>query len=164
MAQGTIGVGEGVKSKIMSPVTTYSSRKGEVPCGDGDLYAFLTDMRNMQTVVPDGLITEWEATEDHCSFRLDKTGKISASLAEALPHSLISYDAETFLTGRMVVKVAIEYITSYRSAFHITAGVNMNPIMRMLVGDSAGKYLDNLVDAIESYQGFDKIRGCNRPL
>jgi len=164
VAQGTIGLGKGVKPKIMSPMTTYTSRKGEVPCGDGDLYAFLTDMRNMQTVVPDGLISEWEATEDHCSFRLDKAGKISASLADALPHSQISYDAETFLTGRMKVKVAIEYITSLRSSFHITAGVNMNPILRMLVGDSAGRYLDNLIDAIESYKGFDQIRGCNRPL
>ncbi|MDZ7635999.1 MAG: hypothetical protein U5L72_16820 [Bacteroidales bacterium] len=97
-------------------MTTYTSRKGEVPCSDGDLYAFLTDMRNLKTVIPNGLITDWEATEDHCSFRLDKTGRISASLSEALPHSLIIYDAETFITGRITVQVAIGYITNFRSA------------------------------------------------
>ncbi|MCK7539119.1 MAG: hypothetical protein MZV63_53430 [Marinilabiliales bacterium] len=33
-----------------------------------------------------------------------------------------------FLRAKMTVQVAIEYIiTSLRSAFHITAGVNMNP-------------------------------------
>ncbi|MRR19355.1 hypothetical protein EG827_04100 [bacterium] len=164
MAQRTFGVGEGVKSKVMSPMTTYSSRRGEVPCGDSDLYAFLTDMRNFRTVIPEGLITDWEATEDHCSFRYDKTGRISASLSEALPHSLITYNAETFLTGKVKVQVAIEHISPARSAFHITAGVNMNPIMRMMVGDSAGRYLDSLIDAIESYNGFEKVRGYNRSL
>ncbi len=146
----------------MSPVTTYTSRTGEVPCGDSDLYAFLTDMRNLRTVVPEGMLTDWEATEDRCSFRIEKTGKISASLVEALPHSLIKYVAETFLTGRMTVQVEIEFITNLRSSFHLTAGVNMNPIMKMLVGDSAGKYLDSLIDAIESYNGFDKVRGYNQ--
>lgn len=135
-----------------------------MPCGDGDLYAFLTDMRNFRTVIPDGLVTEWEATEDHCSFRFDRTGRITASLTEALPHSLISYNAETFLTGKVTVQVAIEYISGVRSAFHISAGVNMNPIMKMMVGDSAGRYLDSLIDAIESFDGYEKVRGCNRSL
>jgi len=149
----------------MSPMTTYTSRKGEVPCGDGDLYAFLTDMRNLKTVIPDGMITDWEATEDQCRFRIDRTGRISASLSEALPHSMISYHAESLLTGRVTVQVIIEYITSNRSAFQITAGVNMNPIMKMLTGgDAAGRYIDSLIDAIESYKGFEKIRGYNQSL
>jgi hypothetical protein len=148
----------------MSPVTTYTSRRGEVPCGDADLYAFLTDMRNLQTVVPAGILTDWVATEDHCSFRIEKAGRISASLSEALPHSVIRYDAETFLTGKISIEVSIEYITSMRSAFHLAAGVNMNPIMKMFVGDSTGRYLDSLIDAIESYAGYDKVRGCNQSL
>jgi len=145
-------------------MTTYTSRRGEVPCGDSDLYAFLTDMRNLKTVVPEGMIKDWEATEDRCSFRLDTTGRISVSLSEALPHSLIIYNAETFLTGKVTLQVTIEYISGVRSAFHITAGVNMNPIMKMMVGDSAGRYLDSLIDTIESYNGFDKVRGYSRSL
>lgn len=148
----------------MSPVTTYTSRTGEVPCGDKDLYAFLTDMRNLKTVVPDGLMTDWEATEDHCSFKVEKAGKISASLSEAMPHSMIRYNAETFMTGRVTVQVTIEHISNSRSSFHLSAGVNMNPIMKMILGDSAGRYLDSLIDAIESYKGFDKVRGCNQSL
>jgi hypothetical protein len=146
----------------MSPITTYTSRKGEVPCGDSDLYAFLTDMRNLQTVVPDGFLTDWEATEDHCSFKIERAGRVTASLTEALPHSMITYDAETFLTGKMAIQVNIEYISGVRSAFHITAGVNMNPILKMILGDSGGRYLDSLIDAIEAYKGYDKVRGCNQ--
>ncbi len=148
----------------MSPLTTYNSRKGEVPCGDSDLYTFLTDMRNFKTLIPNGLVTDWDATEDRCSFKIDKTGKIAASLSEALPHSVIVYDAETFLTGKVRVQITIDYISGTRSSFSINAGVNMNPLLRMLLGDSADRYLDNLIDAIESYDGFDRIRGCNQSL
>lgn len=148
----------------MSPLTTYTSRRGEVPCGDSDLYAFLTDIRNLKTVVPDGLLNDWEATDDHCSFKIEQAGRISVSLSEALPHSMITYEAETFLTGKMSIQVTIEYISGMRSAFHITAGVKMNTILKMMVGDSAGRYLDSLIDAIEAYGEYDKVRGCNQSL
>jgi len=148
----------------MSAMTSYSSRKGEVPVGDDDLYAFLTDMRNFKSVIPGGFIDEWQATEDRCSFKADKAGKVSASLTEALPHSMITYSAETFFTGKIAVQVVIEPLSRNRSSFYITAGLNMNPLMRMLLGDSAGTYLEKLIDAIEDYSGYDRIRGCSRPL
>lgn len=146
----------------MSPMTTFTSRRGEVPCGDGDLYAFLTDMRNFRSVLPEDTVTDWEATEDRCSFRTDGAGRITVSLSEAMPHSEITYDAESFLTGKVKVRVTIEFISSNRSAVRVDAGLNMNPLLRMLVGDSAGKYMETLMDLIESYDGYDRVRGCNQ--
>ncbi len=146
----------------MSPMTTFTSRRGEVPCGDGDLYAFLTDMRNFRSVIPDGEVADWEATEDRCSFKTDSTGRITVSLSEAMPHTEITYDAESFLTGRVKIRVTIEFISNMRSAIRIDTSLNMNPILRMLIGDSAGRYLGILMDMIESYEGYDRVRGCNQ--
>ncbi len=146
----------------MSPMTTYTSRKGEVPCGDSDLYAFLTDMRNLRSVLPGGAVTDWEATENSCSFRTDGAGRITVSLSEARPHSEIKYEAESFLTGKMAVRVSLEFISGMRSSIQVDAGLNMNPLLRMIIGDSAGKYLGTLMDLIESYDGYDRVRGCNQ--
>ena len=146
----------------MSPMTTLTSRRGEVPCGDSDLYAFLTDMRNFRSVLPEDTVTDWEATEDRCSFRTDGAGRVTVSLSEAMPHSEITYDAESFLTGKVKVRVSLEFISGMRSAVRIDAGLNMNPLLRMLVGDSAGKYLETLMDLIETYDGYEKVRGCNQ--
>jgi len=146
----------------MSPMTTFTSRKGEVPCGDSDLYAFLTDMRNFRSVLPNDSVTDWEATEDRCSFRTDGAGRVTVSLSEAMPHSEITYDAESFITGKVKVRVSIEFISGIRSAIRIDAGLNMNPLLKMLLGDSAGKYLGTLMDIIESYDGYDRVRGCNQ--
>lgn len=148
----------------MCAMTSYSSRKGEVPVGDDDLYAFLTDMRNFKSVIPEGLVDDWQATEDKCSFRAERAGRVSASLSEALPHSMIAYSAETLFTGKIAVQVVIEPVSRNRSSFYITAGLNMNPLVSMLVGDAAGTYLEKLIDAIEGYGGYDNIRGYSRPL
>jgi hypothetical protein len=153
------------KECAMSPFETYTSRKGEVPCGDRDLYAFLTDMRNFKTVLQsEDIISNWEATQDKCSFKIEKAGKISITRGEALAHSMITYIAETFFTDTISIKVMIEYITNSRSVLYITAGLNMTPLVKMFIGDSAGMYMNNIIDAIVSYDGFGKIRGCNQSL
>ncbi|HHV00248.1 MAG TPA: hypothetical protein PK005_06820 [Bacteroidales bacterium] len=146
----------------MSPVTTFISRRVEVPCGDRDLYAFMTDMNNLHAVLPSGSVTGWEATEERCSFETDRAGRITVTRAEALPHSEISYEAESFLTGRVKVRITIGFISAMRSAVRLDTGLEMNPLMRMLIGDSAGRYLDMLMDIIESYDGYDMIRGYNQ--
>lgn len=143
-------------------MTTYTSRRGEVPCGDKDLYAFLTDMRNFRSVMPADSVADWEATEDSCSFKTDGAGRITVALSEAMPHSEITYDAESFLTGKVRVRLYIEFISGMRSAVRIDTGLNMNPLLRMLIGDSAGRYIDMLMDMIESYDGYDRVRGCNQ--
>lgn len=84
------------------------------------------------------------------------------ALTEALPHSEISYEAESFLTGRVKVRIAIEFISGERSAVRLDAGLEMNPLLRMLIGDSAERYLNMLMDIVESYDGYDSIRGCSQ--
>ena len=135
-----------------------------MPCGDKDLYAFLTDIRNFREVMPPGMLSDWKATKDKCSFRLDKAGVVNVTLKEALPHTLVSYTAENLFIGNFSLHVVIEALTSQSSKLYITADLNMNPFARMLVGESVPQYLDKLIDVIENYDGYDKIRGYSQSL
>lgn len=148
----------------MSHSRSYKSRTGEVPCGDKDLYAFLTDIRNFREVMPPGMLSDWKATTDKCSFRIDKAGKVTVTLKEALPHTLVSYTADNLFIGNLSLHVVIEALTNQSSKIYITADLNMNPFARMLVGESAPQYLDKLIDMIENYNGYDKIRGYSQSL
>ncbi|MGB8358918.1 MAG: hypothetical protein WCD55_09935 [Bacteroidales bacterium] len=148
----------------MSQSTTYTSRTGEIPCGDMDLYAFLTDLRNFRELLPYEIKSEWKASADKCSFRVEKAGRVTVRLGEALPHSMVSYEAESLFTGKVLVQIKIEYITNVRSKFYIISTIKLNPFVKMIIGDAAPKYLDILIDEIENYKGYDKIRGCNQSL
>src|SRR5659263_148125 len=148
----------------MSPSKSYKSRTGEVPCGDKDLYAFLTDIRNFKEVLPSGMISEWKATPEKCSFRIDKAGKVNVSLKEALPHTMVSYRAENLFIGNLSLQVVIEALTSHSTKLYVIADIGMNPLVRMFIGESAPQYLDKLIDMIENYSGYDKIRGYSKSL
>jgi carbon monoxide dehydrogenase subunit G len=143
----------------MSKETTYNSRSVTVACGPGDLYAFLTDMRNFETIIPVEKIKEWEADEIRCSFRVDHAGKINASLAETVPHSAIDYLVETYITGKITAHVAIEPVDHDRSRISISVSAHLNPFVKMAVGDAPEKYLEMIITAVENYNGYDRIRG-----
>ena len=148
----------------MSQTKSFKSRTGEVPCGDRDLYAFLTDIRNFKEVLPSDMLSDWKATADKCSFRIDRTGRVNVSLKEALPHTIVSYTAENLFTGNLSLKVVIESLTANSSRLYVISDLNMNPLVRMFIGDAAPQYLDKLIDMIETYDGYDKIRGYSQSL
>lgn len=148
----------------MSQTKSYKSRTGQVPCGDRDLYAFLTDIRNFKEVLPSDMLSDWKATADKCSFRIERAGRVNVSLKEALPHTMVSYTAENLFTGNLSLKVVIESLTANSSRLYVTSDLNMNPLVRMFIGDAAPQYLDKLIDMIEKYDGYDKIRGYSQSL
>jgi len=148
----------------MNQTKSYKSRTGQVPCGDSDLYAFLTDIRNFKEVLPSDMLSDWQATADKCSFRIDRAGRVNVSLKEALPHTMVSYTAENLFTGNLSLQVIIEALTPNSSKLYVTSDLNMNPLVRMFIGDAAPQYLDKLIDMIEKYDGYDKIRGYSQSL
>lgn len=146
----------------MSKSARYTSRTAEIPCGDADLYTFLTDMQNFREIIPAGLISDWKAGTENCSFRLDKVGKVHIELVEAMPHSMVSYSVDTLVTGKAGIQVMIGFVTGFRSEVYLNMEITMNPLVKMLIGDSAPRYIESLISAIESYKGYDRIRGCNQ--
>src|SRR5512139_3037122 len=110
----------------MNQTKSYKSRSGQVPCGDRDLYAFLTDIRNFKEILPSDMLSDWKATADKCSFRIDKAGRVNVSLKEALPHTMVSYTAENLFTGNLSLQVIIESLTSNSSRLYVTSNLNMN--------------------------------------
>jgi hypothetical protein len=47
---------------------------------------------------------------------------------------------------------------------YVTVDINMNPLVSMLIRDDAPQYLDRMIDMIENYKGYDRIRGYSQSL
>jgi len=148
----------------MSKATTYISRSGIAACNDQDLFAFMKDMRNFGTLIPEGAVTEWHASEDKCSFRIEKAGKVKAELSGARPFSGIDYVAETYLTGKVSVTLNIEPDSTEQSRVTLTVSAFLNPFVKLAVGDKAVMFLNEFISAVENFDGYGKIRGYSRSL
>jgi hypothetical protein len=148
----------------MSKASTYTSRSGIAACADKDLYAFMKDMRNFGIFIPEGAVSEWQATEDKCSFRIEKAGKITAELSGARPWSGIDYVAETFITGKVSVTLNIEPDGAERSRVTISVSAFLNPFVKIALGNKAEMFLNEIISAVERFDGYDKIRGYSQSL
>jgi len=148
----------------MGKATTFTSRSGVAACNDKDLFAFMKDMRNFSTLIPEGAVTEWQASEDKCSFRIEKAGLITAELSEARPCSAIDYVAETFITGKVSVTLNIEPDGPERSLVFLSVSAFLNPFVKMAVGDKAVMFLNEFISAVERFDGYGKIRGYSQSL
>lgn len=144
--------------------TIYTSRSGKAACNDRDLFAFMKDMRNFGTLIPEGSVTEWQASEEKCSFRIEKAGKVTAELSGARPCSTIDYVAETFITGKVSVTLNIESDGAEQSLVNLTVSASLNPFVKLAVGDKAVLFLNKIISAVEKYDGYGKIRGYSRSL
>lgn len=148
----------------MSKATTYTSRSGKAACADKDLFAFMKDMRNFGTLIPAGSVADWQASEDQCSFRIEKAGKVTAVLSDARPFSAINYVAETFMTGKVSVTLIIESDSPERSLVTLSVTAFLNPFVKMAVGNKAEMFLNEFISAVERYDGYGKIRGYSQSL
>ena len=148
----------------MSKATTYKSRSGKAACSDRDLYAFMTDMRNFGTLIPEGYVTDWKASEKNCSFRIEKAGTVTAELSGAEPYSRIDYVAETFFTGKVSITVNIEPDGPGQSIVALSVSAFLNPFVKLAVGDKVSMYLNEIIKAVEKFDGYDKIRGYSQSL
>lgn len=148
----------------MSKATTYTSRSGKAACSDKDLFAFMKDMRNFGILIPKGSVTEWQASEDKCSFRIEKAGRVTAELSAARPCSAIDYVAETFMTGKVSVTLNIEPDGAGQSLVSLSVTAFLNPFVRMALGDKAVMFLNEFISAVERFDGYGKIRGYSQSL
>ncbi len=148
----------------MSKATTYTSRSGIAACNDKDLFAFMKDMRNFGTLIPEGAVTEWQASEDKCTFRIEKAGIVKVELSGARPNSGIDYVAETFLTGKVSVTLNIEPEGAEQSRVTLTVSAFLNPFVKLAVGEKALIFLNEIISAVENFDGYGKIRGYSRSL
>ncbi len=143
----------------MSKSSTFTSRKGIVKCSEKDLYYFLTDVRNFKAFIPDGDVTEWQATEGLCSFKVDKLGKVAVKLIEAMPYTLVSYETESFFTGKVSASINFKNLSDDKTEISLSVELNNSPLVKMIIGDAPEKYLERVISAIEGFKDFDKIRG-----
>jgi len=148
----------------MSKATTYTSRSGIAACNDRDLFAFMKDMRNFGTLIPEGAVTEWQASEDKCSFRVEKAGKVTAELSGTSPYSAIDYVAQTFITGKVSVTLNIEPGGTEQCRVTLAVSAFLNPFVKLAVGDKAAMFLNEFISAVENYDGYAKIRGYSQSL
>jgi len=115
-----------------------------------DLFDFLTDVKNFETIMPENTDT-FEATGDGFIFALKGMPKIKLKLTEKIQPTkiVLASAAEKFpftLTGNIV---ALEENTS---SINLNFAGDFNPMMAMMIKKPLQKFIDTLAENLSNLQ------------
>ncbi|HAF27573.1 MAG TPA: SRPBCC family protein [Bacteroidales bacterium] len=128
----------------------YNSKIGKINKSDELIYNFLTDFNNLKSVIPQGKIKDFEATEDTCKFKIEGIGQAGLKIIEKEPNKLIKItsDGKSPFSFFFWIQLKPMEDAQKETAIRLTIDANLNPMMKMMVGKHLQKGIDSIVDQI----------------
>ncbi|MCQ2226934.1 MAG: hypothetical protein MJZ01_03365 [Bacteroidales bacterium] len=130
---------------------TYES-KIKVVCNSANLvYSKLSNLKNLDNIVPRDKIQNWESTEDTCRFSVEKMPEMGVRIAERQENSLIKYTADGSTPFNFNLWVQLKEVAPYESRIKVTMKVELNMMMRMMVGSKLQEAVDKIAETLAVY-------------
>ena len=131
----------------------YTSKTGKVNKSDEFIYNFLTDFNNLENVVPQDKIKDFEATKDTCKFNIEGVGQAGLKIIEKESFKLIKITSDGKSPFSFFFWVQLKPIedTENTTALRLTIDANLNPMMKMMVGKHLQKGIDAMLDQLVTF-------------
>tara|TARA_X000000368_G_C22858912_1_gene635635 strand:- start:336 stop:797 length:462 start_codon:yes stop_codon:yes gene_type:complete len=128
-------------------MTKIESKKVNVACSIEDCYTFLTDLNNYELLLPKDKISSWESDEKKCSFKIQKTYKLTLVYKNGLPHNeihLVSGENSPF-------SFSLNIVLSESGATcdaQLLCEADINPFLKMMVEKPLNNLFDYMADRL----------------
>lgn len=140
----------------MSDLSEFISRTGVAQVTPEKMHAFASDFTRFGKLIPEGTVGSWEAETSGCSFEVSPLGKVSVSITESKPFSLLKYEG---VAGSIPFRVWLQLADGGDGStkFRIVLRASLNPFFKMMASGAIDQYLSGLVDEIEKFDGWNTI-------
>lgn len=129
------------------------SKIGRSPNNDQEIYAFITDFKNFKQLLPETGITEWEASDNSCSFHMSPVGRTGLEIVEKTPYKLVKIASiPEFSSYQFTIWIQIKKVAENDSRVKITIEPLVNKMLLPMIRGPLKSFADTLIDKIE---GFD---------
>ena len=128
-------------------MTTIKSQESLVEKPQQDLFQFLSDMNNLQALMP-SQVTDWKSNDQECSFKITGLTGIALRIKETVPSNLIRYSE----SGKMPFAFELQAhfkaheTDSGKTWASISFEADLNPMLKMMVE----KPLTNFIQLLAS--------------
>lgn len=110
-----------------------------------EIFSFLSNFNNFEKLMPEQ-VTNWNSTEDTCSFTVKGMADIGMRIKEANKFSFIHIVSEGKVPFDFDMMCHIEPAENNQSQVQLELKANMNPMLAMM----AKRPLQNLIDIMVS--------------
>lgn len=119
----------------------FESRRVTLQASDKTVFDFLSNMSNLGRFMPEQ-ITNWQATEDTCSFTIQNMTTLSMRIIERVPFQRIDVTSDGKTPFKFTLQLLLNPQTASQAEARFVLAADLNPVFSMM----ASKPLQNLVD------------------
>lgn len=118
-----------------------------------NIYRFISDFRNFNNFIPADKVTDWQAEQDHCTFRLDMLGKFKLNIIEKEENKLIKITSDPEESQyNFNLWIQFRELAQDDTRIRITMEPLINQFLLSMVKSPLKKFADSLIEEIENFK------------
>lgn len=126
------------------------SNKVEVSTKAIQVFDFLKDLNNLNELMPQDRISDWQSDEETCSFQINGLSKISMKRAELVESKLVKMDSHGKNPFDFTLSIKIEDGNNENSNVQIEFDGKMNTFMKMMVEKPLTNFFNMLASSLQA--------------
>jgi carbon monoxide dehydrogenase subunit G len=138
----------------MPDLSKFESRTGTLTCTPGEIFEFVTDIRNIREFVPGGNIDDLLIEKDSISFHIAPLGKVNINLAEKEPHTRVVYNGNALQLNNFTLILNIKANSFGKAEVKMMFAAHLNPILKMMAVKPIDGLLEKLIEEMEKFRNW----------
>lgn len=129
-------------------MTQIESKKVVVNASAETVFTFLSDMNNIQKLLPQDKISEWKSDEKSCSFKIQNAYTIGLNFVSSAPHTKIEYSSAQGSPFPFSLNTVLNE-NSGKTETQLLCEADINPFLKMLVVGPLKNLFDYMAERLE---------------
>ena len=139
----------------MTNLSYFESRTGMLTCNAEEVFTFVTDIRNFERFIPGGIITNWNAEKESCSFSVSMLGTVAVRLAEKEKYNKVVFSGDALKKNDFLLTLNITDDVGDHAKVRILLSAELNPMMKAIAGKPIGQFLERLINEMEGFRDWE---------
>ena len=142
----------------MTDLSYFESRTGKLTCNAGEVFAFVTDIRNFERFIPGGIINNWNAEKESCSFSVSMLGTVTVRLSEKERFTKVVFSGDALKKNDFLLTLNITDNVGDHAEVRILLSAELNPMMKVMAGKPIRQFLERLINEMEGFRDWKSTR------
>ncbi len=119
-----------------------TSQEAQINASAADVFTFLSDCQNIIHLLPQDKISDWKATTDDCSFKVQKMATIPLVVTERIQDSAIKMVSGDGAPFPFTLDLIIESVNDASCKGHLEFNGEVNTFLKMMIEKPMGNLFD----------------------
>ena len=134
-------------------MTHIESQQALVNASSSDVFNFLSNMNNIEKLLPAGKYSDWKADAETCSFKIQNAYTIGLRIKESKPTEEITYESTAGSPFPFTLKVQLTSMGTQTQG-QLICDAQINPFLEMMVKSPLKNLFDYMAGKLPEAMGL----------